>query len=102
MDERNITCAVDILQAKCIVETLRTVYKNIDNYVVLIDASEVVNKSGFETLASDIETACRSFESVVGYWTDKISLIKPVEPKVEEKPQANEEDTPQTTKEWLN
>lgn len=99
MDDRNVIVAIDLKQAKELVEALRTL--KVSQFV---EATEVMYKAGFNTTGFDVQAAVNSFCSVVGFITDRIIYreVPLPTPKEDAKPPEPVSDEPKVpeTKVW--
>lgn len=69
IDENNILVAINVLQAKLLVEAVRRL-----PIEVCIEASNKVNEQGFEFLGIDVMAAALAFSSVMKLYTDTIRV----------------------------
>ena len=95
IDSRNIIVAIDLIQAKALVEALRTL--QVDQ---LVQAAEsMYAKGGFNVTGFDVQAATNSMCAVVGFFTDNLRLGLPANqptaatqepsPQPDTEPQAN-------------
>jgi len=92
IDANTVVVGIDNEQAKLMVEVLRRV-----GIGTLIEASTACQKHGFPAMASDAQTACSAFASVVGQWTDRLRRVN--EEPAKEAPPLTPEEPPKKTEE---
>lgn len=80
VDERNLFVAVDVLQAKILVEVLRDMQKS-HNWSHYIGGSNSIMDAGFQGIMADqVRDVLGSFAGVLGFWTDRVEKRKDVPP----------------------
>ncbi len=79
-DEHNFHIGIDLLQAKMLVAICRQLLIKPGLSQLFVDASEEVNRDGFEVLGTDIMAATMAVSSTLGFFTKPVRRAVPQAP----------------------